>query len=109
MRFKYGTNNLESYNVGDSIQYLIDNCQTSLPEWRYAKVVDTQIVYPSGTSKFKPYTVLVVEVDRTYCHCTPQYSYLSNGVKVFEGNKELYYKRKNKEIVLNYKLVKPLG
>ena len=55
--------NLNTYGVGDEVLVFMNNIRTRQDEWREGKVVDPKEV--SGR-QHRPYTMLIVEVIRTY-------------------------------------------
>jgi len=63
---------LDIYNIDEKVQVLMHYGDTR--EWRKAKVVKKNTIHPSGESKHRPYTMLIVEVIRTYFNAeTKQY------------------------------------
>lgn len=56
--------NLDKYKIDEQIEYYIQI--GNIKVWRKAKVVDSRIVYPENGSHHRPYTMILVEVIRTY-------------------------------------------
>jgi len=65
--------NLSEYKIGENIEV---NMQIgNSKEWREGVVVDSKLIYPTGSTKHRPYTMLIVECIRTYFNTETQQYY----------------------------------
>ena len=65
--------NLNNYEIGEKVKVHIQIGNDR--EWREAKVVEKKTIYSERESRHKPYTMLVVEVIRTYFDTNTQKYY----------------------------------
>lgn len=79
--------NLKDYKVGDKVEVYVlifDKC-----EWRKGKVLKSRKVNPSGSSKFFPYTELLIEYNRTYFNSETQEKYNKTNQEWFSYKNEI--------------------
>jgi len=91
---------IDDYKSGDKAEILMHNIQTNENEWRDAEVLDKRIIYPTGSSKHRPYPILIVRVVRTYCKATPKYKWLNGNIPVFVDNDLEFYDKENDEGII---------
>ena len=88
---------LQEYNKGDRVKARINNPEMdNQAVWVDGEVVEIKTIYPSRGERFKPYPMVMVQLERTYCDATPIYRTDSN-VRIFDHNKLRFYTRMNIE------------
>ena len=65
--------NLEDYKIGDEVEVYVFISKKR--EWRKGKVLKSSKVNPSGSSRFLPYTQLLIEYTRTYFNSKTKQKY----------------------------------
>jgi hypothetical protein len=91
---------IAEYKAGDKVQVLMTNPQTNREEWRSAEVLDKRIISPAHGSHHRPYPILIVRVQRTYCKAQPKYRWIDGNIPVFVDNTLEYYDKENDEGIL---------
>jgi len=91
---------LNEYYSGDLVEVKFRNPQFDYKEeWREGKVIGVQTVFPKGQGG-KPYPMVVIKFNRTYCKATPKYKYITGNVKrikVFVDNTLEFYTKESTE------------
>ena len=65
--------NLSEYKVGENVEVHMQIGNSR--EWREGTIVDSSQVHPVGSSKHRPYTMLIIECIRTYFNSETQKYY----------------------------------
>ena len=99
---------ITDYKTGDAVQVQVMNPRLEdRVEWREAEVLRTQMIYPSYGSKHKPYPIVIVRVNRTYCKAEPIYRFIGN-IPVFVDNSLEFYDKLNDEGIIYENQIRPL-
>lgn len=92
---------LNKYKSGDIVEVRVRNPQNNdAVEWRKGKVIGTQIVLARGMAWDKPYPMVVVKFERTFCKARPEYKYVegtAKRMKIFVDNSLEFYTKETTE------------
>lgn len=58
---------LSEYKEADIVEVYVTNPETNNMDWHSGEVVGSSIVHPGTGERHKPYTMLFVSFQRTYC------------------------------------------
>jgi hypothetical protein len=88
---------LNEYKVDDKVSARINNPELDNQAiWVDGEVTEIKTIYPSRGERFKPYPMVMVLLERTYCDATPIYE-VNSGIKIFTHNKLRFYTKPNNE------------
>jgi hypothetical protein len=92
---------IKDYKQGDIVEVLMSNPRNeNLMEWREAEVLDKRVVHPDNGSRHRPYPILIVRVQRTYCRAEPVYNFVNGNIPVFVDNSLEFYDKLNDEGII---------
>ena len=98
---------LKDYKPGDKVTARINNPEMdNQAVWVDGEVVEIKTIHPAHGQRHKPYPMVMVKLNRTYCDAKPIYR-VEDGVRIFDHNKLRFYTKENIEGFIYKNELKP--
>ena len=98
---------LKDYKPGDKVTARINNPEMdNQAVWVDGEVTEIKTIHPAHGQRHKPYPMVMVKLNRTYCDAKPIYR-VEDGVRIFDHNKLRFYTKENIEGFIYKNELKP--